>query len=255
MKIFILSEYFTIICNILYCTHRYQEIFEEIVDEMASKINLSVDFVAANIASALYEISYLKAREQLESVARKCHEKNKIQKIQNTRNINFSQKSTNVVKNDFNLRKNSTNGNSCITVNERNELAITVKSVSRCLRVCWSVCGDTLHIMKKGRKKNESNRDKTTLNNDNYNNNKNNNSNNNYNNNSNDDNDNDVKYTYVSLNNRYSPANRPTVDRLLIGLDESVFKPAISFSFTPPSSSSTSSFPSSSSSSSSHVHR
>ena len=153
MKIFILSEYFTIICNILYCTHRYQEIFEEIVDEMASKINLSVDFVAANIASALYEISYLKAREQLESVARKRHEKNKIQKIQNTRNINFSQKSTNVVKNDFNLRKNSTNGNSCITVNERNELAITVKSVSRCLRVCWSVCGDTLHIMKKGRKK------------------------------------------------------------------------------------------------------
>ena len=191
---------------------------------MASKINLSIDFVAENIASALYEISYLKAREQLESVARKCHEKNKIPNIQNARNIKFSQKATNIVKSNTNLRKNNINGNSCITVYERNELAVTVRSVSRCLRVCWSVCGDTLHIMKKRKKRNESYGDKTTLNDDN--------------NNNDNNNDNNKKYTYVSLNNRYPPANRPTVDRLLIGLDESVFKPAISFSFIPPSSSS-----------------
>ena len=242
-------------------TFRYQEIFEEIVDEIASKINLSINFVAENIASALYEVSYLKAREQLDCVARKCDEKRKLQNIRNNRDTKTSQK-TSTLKSDRNLRKNCWEGNDCVSVVDRNELAVTVKSVSRCLRVCWSVCGDVLHVMKKRKKRNRMdgkrisvavikctlNQADRTSNNSSNGDNDNNDTNDSYN--SDDDNDNnnnndcDYNYesgsyhdmdTYVSLERRFPPANRPTVDKLLIGLDESVFKPAISFSFTLPS--------------------
>jgi hypothetical protein len=213
--------------------------------------------VAENIASALYEISYLKAREQLDSVARKCHEKNKIQNIQKVQNIQNSQNAKylqkmNSVKVDNDLRKSSVNGNGCISVFERNELAVAVKSVSRCLRVCWSVCGDVLNVMKRRKRRLNRNRidssveritvsdDNNTAHDANYNNDSyyykkdDDDGDNNSCNNNNNNNNNNTKNTYISKKKIFSPANRPTVDRLLVGLDERVFQPAISFSFTPP---------------------
>ena len=220
--------------------------------------------MAENTASALYEISYLNARELLESVARKCHEKKKIQ------NAKFLQKKSSV-KNDDKTRKSCDYGNGCISVFERNELAVAVKSASRSLRVCWSVCGETLHMMKKRNRiknrneecmivnniegtthgsdnvgvdkcnyndNNDNKKNKYNNNNNNDNNISNNNNNNNNNNNTNNSNNNNinVKNTHASLKKAFPPANRSTVVKLLIGLDESVFKPAISFSFIPPSS-------------------
>lgn len=217
--------------------------------------------MAENIASALYEISYLKAREQLESVARKCHEKNKIQNIQNvqnSQNAKYSQK-MNSVKVDNNIRKSSVNGNGCISVFERNELAVAAKSVSRCLRVCWSVCGDVLNMMKRRKRRLNSSEESITVsdndnaardanysnvknhykNDDGDSNSSNDNSNVNNNNNSNyfndnHNNNNNTKNTYISKMKNFPPANRHIVDRLLIGLDERVFQPAVSFSFIPP---------------------
>lgn len=182
----------------------------------------------------------------MDGVARRCHEKNKIQniqKIQDSQNAKYSQK-MNSVKVDHNLRKISVNGNGCISVFERNELAVAVKSASRCLRVCWSVCGHILNIMKRRKRRLNSSEERIAVSDDNntahdanytnVNNYYKNDDDGDSGNNDNNINNSNTKNKYISKKENFPPSNRPTVDRLLIGLDERVFQPAVSFSFTPP---------------------
>ena len=146
---------------------RYREIFLEIVFEISVKLKKTENSVAEDIASALYEISYLRAREKLERTARWQNEKN----IEEKNKRNFCMKNKNEFMNIKNknckgglgterLKGNNINSNIDINnndnynkdnttdYNDKNKLKYLYKSIARCLSVCWKICGNILNKIK-----------------------------------------------------------------------------------------------------------
>jgi hypothetical protein len=177
--------------------------------------------VQDNIASALYEVSYLKARESLEGIARWEKEKQK-NRVKNT-------------KGDDRIGGRRDKMGSFIDVQLRKSLSAAVKQSSKCLSVCWCVCSDILHRIKRKKRTEKERREEF-----------------------------DILCTSDIIDERGDGGGdenedrgedekgrrggggggshggvccssvHATVSKLLAGLDERAFRPAVSFSFVPP---------------------
>ena len=144
---------------------RYTEIFSELVLEISSRINLSFLLVAESIASALYEVCYLKADESLNTSSRwekqkerekvKVKEKEKMKMKERIQNADRYERTSDSVKkqtfeNFKNKNENITKNKSVfLTYDEQLKLKKAIKLASKCLSVCWKICGSVLNNRKK----------------------------------------------------------------------------------------------------------
>ena len=250
---------------------RYNEIFSELVTEISSRINSPFPVVAEDIASAMYEISYLKADESLNTSCRweKQKEKERLKdtfkKEENYKNTNYSvnKQVSKSMKNEDEIIRGKKS--IFLTYEERVKLKNAIKAASKCLSVCWKICGSILNKMKKRKMKMM-----ISLNFDGENINKNNHSNNNnsnfdeINNDDNNNNDNVDRTTNHVMNNKmdnynmksnqldgnkiefqsfetskkktFNQKNCEIVSALLSGMNSSLsnLKPSIAFNFNPP---------------------
>jgi hypothetical protein len=122
---------------------RYRCIFHELVKCIASKgLKPNVD-VSESVASALYEISYLRADEYMRATARYAKEnqnRSKYRLPQQHSDTGMSKHSKGTRTKEEQLIYTS--------YGDRQKAAFLVQSTSRCLRVPWLICGDVLNAMK-----------------------------------------------------------------------------------------------------------
>ena len=191
------------------------------VSVISVRIFQSDSLVAENLASALYEVSYLKANDSLHRSARWDREK-RIEREREREKQREEEKRTNIINMTQNkLKKTSstiilndnkitmTQKTSFLSYNDRIKLQIAMKSAFRNLSICWKVCGNVLNGMKRKKcflvddlnqeiisnkmfinNNNDNNNNNNNNNDDNYNNDNNNNNNSNKNNNNNNNNNN-----------------------------------------------------------------
>lgn len=98
---------------------------------IAGKTNLFITNIEQDIASALYEVSYLNALNNLENIVRWEKEK-------------FIEKK----KSGISDGKKTQNTYFLNNLNDRQKILYIMKNVARCMSVCWTVCEDILHQIK-----------------------------------------------------------------------------------------------------------
>jgi hypothetical protein len=123
---------------------RYRCIFHELITSLSSKTLKAYIDISESVASALYESSYLKADECMRATARYAKEN------QNKSRFKLPQQYTAKGKSKYSRATKKKEGESTfISSEDRQKAACLVQSTSRCLRVPWLICGDTLNSMKR----------------------------------------------------------------------------------------------------------
>lgn len=164
----------------------YQTLYAGVVAELSTKIRRHPDCVADGLASALYEVSYLRARDYLQAAGRRQKQQ------ENSKTITHaSMQATPVVVRN------------CYSAREVRQAHSAVKSVSRALQVCWTICGSRLcKIKAKAIEKKK------------------------------------LSHTAPSTTSQREAlrqsVSRTSVSTILGGVSDRKFKPAISLSFVPP---------------------
>jgi hypothetical protein len=195
--------------------NHYRSLFSEVVAELSVKIRRHPDCVADGLASALYEVSYLRARDYLQAASRR--QKQRVMR----NNASASEVGNALHANPIDA------GTRSYSVREVREAFSAVRYVSKALQVCWTICGTRLcKIKAKAVEKKQSYRghrpkiytSATTV---------------------------TATATATATGScgwgdtpsssmECRPASRTTVSTLLGGVNDRMFKPAISLSFVPP---------------------
>lgn len=122
---------------------RYRRIFHELVKSIASKNLKQYMDVSESVASALYEISYLRADEYMRATARYSKEN------QNRSKYGLPQQFSDIgMSKHSKVTKMKEDKHIYTSYGDRQKAAFFVQSTSRCLRVPWLICGDILNAMK-----------------------------------------------------------------------------------------------------------
>jgi hypothetical protein len=122
---------------------RYRCIFHELITSISSKtLKANIVDIFESVASALYEISYLKADEYMRATARYAKENQNKSRFKLPTQQGRS-------KGCSRAKKKEDKPVIFISSEDRQKAACLVQSTSRCLRVPWLICGDTLNSMKR----------------------------------------------------------------------------------------------------------